>query len=683
MGEPELAAVSPTLFARPALWRDVVLPADAAARAASAPWRAYWSVRLGPLADFESARATLEAAHAAFEARGDRLGTALASAAALETYYFDEVELAPMDAWIARLDAALDGAAPPWPNAECGAEVMACTSALLLRQPAHPRLAQWVADAPRALPKMALVPSRVKYAAAVAHFHLWRGEFGPTAVIFDSLPGVDLAQLRPKEALVWLEGLAAFCRFTAQIERGRAAVHRALALVDAHAMASERYGVHSLGVALELAAQDAAAAQAHLEAMRGPLDERSQSEQTAYWMFSSGLALLRGETKTALALARSTRHQALAAGASYRSVLGGLTLASAMLAAGEVRPAIEQARQALAGAREIDATLTEFSAGLVLSQALQADGQRAAAEHALADALRLGATHDYVITGGWWQPAAVAACLARALHAGIEPAYATRWAQRARLPCPDRALAAWPWRLRVHGFGPLRVLRDGVEPAGLPQRPLDLLRALMAHGGSTLPVATALEWLWPEADHEQQRKAFDAALLRLRRALGDDGLFVLDGGQLLIDRTRVFSDVAALAEGHWQPPPGADAAQLMALGQRLLQIAPGPLLDGVQAPWALAARERARRRFVATLGAIAQALEALDAAQACALYEGALDADPLAESLTRRLMRVHLARAERTDALRAWHRCKAMLALHGAAPTADTLALAREAGFTA
>jgi LuxR family transcriptional regulator, maltose regulon positive regulatory protein len=629
IGESELAAVSPTLFAHPALWRDLALPVDAASRANAAPWSAYWSVRLGPLADFETARATLAAACAAFEARGERLGAALASAAALdffapplppppalETYYFDEVELALMDPWIERLDAALEGPAPPWPNAECGAEIMACTSALLLRQPTHPRLAQWVADAPRALPKMALVPSRVKYAAAVAHFHLWRGEFGPAAVMFDSLPGVDLTQLRPKEALIWLEGVAAFCRFTAQIDRGRDAVREALALVDANGMASERYGVHSLGVALELAAQDAKAARTHLEAMRGPLDERSQSEQTAYWVFSSGLALLQGQTKNALALARSTWHQAVAAGGPYRSVSVRLTLASALLAAGEVAPAIEQARETCVAAREIDATLTEFSAALVLSQALDRDGQREAADRALADALALGAQHDYAITGGWWQPAAVAERLARALQVGIEPAYAARWAQRARLPCPDRALAAWPWPLRVHGFGRLRVLRDGVEVGGLPQRPLDLLRALLAHGGHALPVATALDWLWPDADHEQQRKAFDAALLRLRRALGDERLFVLDGGQLLADRTRVFTDVAALADGHWQPPPDADAAQLVVLGERLLQLAAGPLLDGMTAPWALTARESGRRRFVTMVGAIAQALEACDAAQA-------------------------------------------------------------------
>jgi DNA-binding SARP family transcriptional activator len=687
ISEAELAAVSPTLFARPDLWRGLALPADAAAHASAAPWAAYWSVRLGPLAEFEASRATLTAAADAFDARGDRLGAQLCAAAAIETFYFDETELQPMDPWIHRLDAALGDADAPWPSAECGAEVMSCGVAILLRQPSHPRLAQWAAAAPRALPHIARVPSRIKYAAAVAHYHLWRGRFGASAVVFDNLPGADLSLLRPQEALVWLEGLGAFSRFTAQFERGREAVRQALALVERHAMTGEAYGVNALGAAIELAAHDAEAVQRHLDAMRGALAERSLSDQTHYWHHCAGLALLRGEAQAALALARGTMEQSQAVGGAYRSVSHRLSLACTLHGVGHHAASVEAAQEALEGARAIDATLSVFSAGLLLSHGLQRLGRTAEADAALAQALHLGAVNDFAITSGWWLPQVVAERLAQALRHGIEPDYAARWARRARLPCPDRTLEAWPWPLVVRGFGEFGVWRDGqpLTAAGsrMPQRPLDLLRALLAHGGASLPVAAALDWLWPDADFEQQRKSFDAALLRLRRALGDDSLLVLDGGQLLIDRTRVWTDVAALTEGQWEPEPGADAARLQAQAERLLRLARAPLLDGLETPWALGARERTRRRFVLALGRIAEALEALAPAQACRLYERALEADPLAESLARRLIRAQVARGERAEALRAWHHCKAMLTLHGAAPSSDTMAVVREAALAA
>jgi LuxR family maltose regulon positive regulatory protein len=685
IGEAELAAVAPSLYSRPGLWPDLVLPADARDHAHGAPWTAYWALRMGALADPAADRALLDHVFAAFEARGDRLGALLATAAAIETYYYDETELEPLDAWIDRLDRAVRRSVPPWPNAECGAEVMACGSGILLRQPNHPRLAEWAAQAPRTLPHLAHGPSRIKYAAFVVQYHLWRGDFAASAVVVDALPGVDLAHLRPPEALLWLQSVAAHARFTAGFERGRAAVAEALALIDRHGLAAQAYAAHAHGAALTLAAHDAEAATRHLDAMRSTLDSRSQADQTHYWHMSAGLALLRGEPQTAVALARSTLEQSLDIGGPYRSAAHHLSLACALLAAGEHAGALAEARATMEGAHSIDAALSLFSAGLIASHALDALGQRAEADRWLAESLALGAARDYALTGGWWMPEMLAGRIARALQAGIEPRYARRLARRAGLRCPDPALEAWPWPVVLHGFGNFAVWRDGealtASGARTPQRPLDLLRALLAHGGVSLPVATALEWLWPEADYEQQRKAFDAALLRLRRLLGDDSLLLLDGGLLLLDRTRCWSDVAALADEDATVPAGDDTAALLARAERLLHMVPGPLLDGLDAPWALAERERARRRFVLALAPIAERLETQAPREACRLYERALQADPLAESLSRRLIAAQLAQGQRAEALRAWHHCKAMLSLHGAALSDESVALARQAGF--
>ena len=60
------------------------------------------------------------------------------------------------------------------------------------------------------------------------------------------------------------------------------------------------------------------------------------------------------------------------------------------------------------------------------------------------------------------------------------------------------------------------------------------------------------------------RKAFDAALLRLRRLLGETPVAVLDGGKLALAEHAVWSDVGAFLEAlprrrNWDrqidPPP--------------------------------------------------------------------------------------------------------------------------------
>jgi hypothetical protein len=69
----------------------------------------------------------------------------------------------------------------------------------------------------------------------------------------------------------------------------------------------------------------------------------------------------------------------------------------------------------------------------------------------------------------------------------------------------------------MHALNDSSLVRSGGKTA---QRPLDLLRALLAQGESALPVSTLMNWLWPEADPGAQRKAFDVALLRLPQAAG-------------------------------------------------------------------------------------------------------------------------------------------------------------------
>lgn len=685
ISEGELAAASASLFARHALWRELVLPADARERADERPWSAYWAVRLGPLADAAADRAVLEAACARFEADDQALGALLCAAAAIETYYYDETSLEPIDDWVQRLEAALGRAAP---TGACLAEVMACGSGILLRQPGHHLLTEWAAQGPRLLTHLAPGPSRLKYAAFVVQHHLWRGEFAACALILDALPGVDLSVLRAPEALLWLHGVAAYARFTADAERGRRAVREALELIERHGLTLHAYNLHGFGTALALAIGDADGAAHHLHAMRATLADRSQDDQTHYWHLATGLAVLRGQAQQALELARLTLELSGEIGGTYRSTVHRLSLANALTLAGELAAAREHARAVLEQARAIDAWLNVFSAGLLVSHLDHHLGAPTQADATLAEALAVGRTHDYRVTSGWWVPGLVAGRMARALVAGIERDYARRFARRAALRCPDRTLEDWPWHLALRGFGEFAVRVDdeplAVAGARVPQRPLDLLRLVLAHGGTAVPVTTALDALWPEADHEQQRKAFDAALLRLRRMLGDRALLQLDGTRLVLDPALCWSDVDALAATDWSPAPlGGDTGALVALSQQLLRLVRGPLLDGLDTPWAMAARERARRRFVLALLPIAERLEALAPAEATRLYERALQSDPLAESLARRLIALHLSRGERTEALRAWQQCKALLTLHGEAPAPATVALARQAALEA
>lgn len=106
-------------------------------------------------------------------------------------------------------------------------------------------------------------------------------------------------------------------------------------------------------------------------------------------------------------------------------------------------------------------------------------------------------------------------------------------------------------------------------------------------------------------------------------------------------------------------------------------------MAGTEADWARTARERYRQRFVVAVGQLAARLEQHDDDEAAiALYQRALDIDPLAESLARRLVRLHADRGDRAEALRVLRGLCTLLRLDaGLGPSRETRALAEELGL--
>lgn len=687
LSEEDLAASCLALLAQPALWESLSLPPATRAGAEQRPWATYWAARLDTSLDVLESRALLTAARDSFVRHHNPVGEWLCLAAIIEGFYIDEGPLDPLDTWIAALQEALP-APNAWPSAELEARIMACGVGILLRDPMHPLLAAWAQRGPALMRQLLPGAGRLKLATFLAQYHLWRGEFSRMALIVDAQPGLDMAGLLPAEALVWLETVANHARCAAEPARGQAAVDAALQLVRKHGLRQHRYALHAHGAALALAAQDARAARGHLDAMRPVLDGGVQADQTHYWHFLAGLSLLEGDTARAVELARTALDNSGEIGGPYRSALHHLSLGQTLLRAGAHADALAELDRAHALAVSIDAALLAFSAAWMRAAALLTLGQEDAARETLIVALAEGVRRDFRTLAGWWLPEVVARVAWFAVEQDIEPVFVTRWVRRHHLPGPDPALAAWPWPLVLHGFGHFEATCDhrSLTHGGgkTAQRPLDLLRALLAHGPGPLPVATVMNWLWPEADAAAQRKAFDVALLRLRRLLADPRLLHLDGGQLSLDERWAWSDVGALhalmqriGSAH-----GAPLAQLQRWGQQLLHLMRGPFLVGEDADWVQAARQRYRQRFVITVAQLAAHMEPLDPGASVRLYERALDIEPLAETLSRRLMHLHASRGDTAEALRAWRTCCTMLRVSaGLEPSAETTRLATSLGL--
>ncbi|HWC11856.1 MAG TPA: BTAD domain-containing putative transcriptional regulator, partial [Acidimicrobiales bacterium] len=260
------------------------------------------------------------------------------------------------------------------------------------------------------------------------------------------------------------------------------------------------------------------------------------------------------------------------------------------------------------------------------------------------------------------------------------------------LPVEDEPFAvlatpeAAPISVRV--LGDYRIEAGGREiRSGLRAKARELLAFYLLHPeGTTLDLAT--EALWPEADPGRGSEWFWTALgnLRslLRRSTGTKTLKVIerDGDRYRIE--PVF-DVDLWRFQEALPPAGVSTgdAEWASRLQTAADAYGGELLADVDWAWAEVPREDLRRRAVDVLVSLAATrLVAGDARAALDALSRAVEIDPVAEQLYRRIMRLH-ARQARVDEVEATYlRLKARLAELDLEPTPESQQLLAELSRT-
>jgi DNA-binding SARP family transcriptional activator len=284
------------------------------------------------------------------------------------------------------------------------------------------------------------------------------------------------------------------------------------------------------------------------------------------------------------------------------------------------------------------------------------------------------------------RPDLAARLASHALEHGIETEYVRTLIERSALVAPADAGPAWPFRLRVRVLGGFELVRDGdpvIFTGKAQQRPLDLLKLLVALGGINIDGQQLMGALWPDADGAAAKTSFDSTLFRLRKLLDVENALVLAAGKLSLARSLVWTDVWALEAALDAANPGSQtdgAVSAERAAQRVLAAYRGPLLGVDENPWIAKPRDALRARFVRTLMRLGEQLEAgRDWERAIDVYRRGLEADNLAESFYRGLMRAFAATGDQAEALTAFRRCRELLSIVlGVKPSPETDHLYRE-----
>lgn len=189
--------------------------------------------------------------------------------------------------------------------------------------------------------------------------------------------------------------------------------------------------------------------------------------------------------------------------------------------------------------------------------------------------------------------------LIEAAHSlGVAQANARRLQLQFRLAPPRDDLGPhWSWPIVTRALGSFQVERTGASVKGeCPASSLALLKVLLAADGEAVEIDRTVNLLWRGS--KSKRAAFDTALHRLRRYLGQDQLLAVQGGRLHLEVAHVWVDAWALK--HLQAELATNTEELASMEAKLLSLYRGPFCDAE--PWLPVAQ--ARVRYARTFGRI-------------------------------------------------------------------------------
>jgi LuxR family transcriptional regulator, maltose regulon positive regulatory protein len=401
--------------------------------------------------------------------------------------------------------------------------------------------------------------------------------------------------------------------------------------------------------------------------------ELGRHKGALYYAAACNLALLAGDIGGALQSGRKAVELATASGWRFFEALAHLALAEALNEAGEHEAADEELAATEALVNRFAIGSFRFWIELLRADFLFGRGCHEAGLVALKMALSLGKRTgaNFIII----RPPRTSRLCARALDNEIEVDYARSLIQFGNLPPPDLRVVQWPWPLKITTLGGFNLMKDGA-PLTLsrktPRRLLTLLKAIAAFGGTNIPETQLVDAVWPEEEGDAGHHAFDVAVHRLRKLIGDSSLIILKGGRLSLNRARCWLDVWAFEEGLSSTASEAALCETLALYKGAF------LLGDEDLPFTQSRRQQLAAKFLRAAECMAKSYADTGSwDKASATYQAAIAAHPGAESLYQGLMRCQHDLGQQVEVRETFKQLCAVLSEEGLEPTVNSTLLYR------
>jgi LuxR family maltose regulon positive regulatory protein len=646
------------------------------------PLLRYWLGMALISTSLEKARQHLERAFDTFRQSGDITWQIHAAAGIVDTWYYAWERFQPMTHWARQMGELME-LKPKFDSVQAELHVYSSwLLSMLFGDPGHPSLRSCVDRVDAMLDEDLDSNSKVVAGAFLMVYCVLSTELQKAAEVMAKItPLLCDESLSPLNEIWWRVREGWYLLLIGRYEEGNWALARAETLASVHgldALGSASLLICSYQVKGACYLHDPALAQIQLTKMERLARPNIPSSQ---WLIHSGradYAYLTHDHEQVRAIAPAMITAAEQTGMRYIEILGLLNTAAALSDLGLVGELEEK----LCRLRKLSVgtcfSYIEPEVRLLDSWAHFRESGSDAALRKLGAAIAYARECRYPYGNIFRFSRALAGILSEALRTNAEVLYVRELIAKFRIRPPSSLIEIWPWPVKVYMLGRFELWRNDerVEFSGkTPKKPLALLKALTAFGGSSVPEERVMDALWPDEEADAARKSLDVTVLRLRKLLGSNATILVSDELISLNPQLCWSDVCAFEQRIKE-----SETNLGSPAEALVLYRGNFLPAEIDEPWTVKSRERLRARFVRLVEATAEADEAAGRwDKAITLYLRGLEADDLVEAFHLGLMRCYRALERPAEALTAFRRLRQTLSVVlGIAPSPDAEKMARD-----
>ena len=325
--------------------------------------------------------------------------------------------------------------------------------------------------------------------------------------------------------------------------------------------------------------------------------------------------------------------------------------------------------------------------GCLLTKALYAfeGNHEVEGYNVLEQAISLGRQKSFFNTFFWLSDGMSFLC-GKALEFGIYESYVRKLIVKRKLTPHDHHLHLknWPWPIRIFTLGRFDILINDAPlkfQRKAPQKPIALLKALVAAGARNVPVTVVMDVLWPELEGDAAYSAFTTCMHRLRKILRDEGTIHVQDGKISLNNRQCWVDLWPYerllnqAVKHWLFAQNDNKKQqAVELTESIITQNKGAFLPGEFELRVPPVRERVKSKLIACLRHLIHYYQDLNQWEnAIMAIQKAIETDMLVEEFYRNLMLCYHKLGRRSEIISTYELCKANLSkLSGLNPSMET-----------